>query len=413
MVSETKPRPSSKSRKLRLNAHPQQKRFMESERYITAAIAGTGGGKTVGGMGWLLKAMVQNPGMPWIVAEPTMAMIDRILLTPAPGRLTLVQVLALADPNLVYLKSKRTITTKFGTVFLISGDNPDAFQGAQVGGIWLDECGLMGRLVFLTALQRLGFYGGKLLLTSTPYNRGWFKTEVADKAGAGDKDIMVVNFPSLANPLYPAESVAQAKARMSKERFSMMYEGKFGRPEGMIFDCFDQDSMVVDDFDVPDRWVRLGGFDFGFNHPAAGLHMAVDDDGIYYITGEYYETNKTASYAGKTMAEDWGVGYPLYCSPERPDSIVDVRRSGHSALAANNNVLDGIDTVYGLFKTGRLKLFRSCRWLVDELESYVWEHDEDQGHFLDKPVKLHDDLCDALRYGVHSFEQRGRVSLAT
>lgn len=406
---------SSNSKTLKINAHDGQRETIESfgrrEALVTAAVAGTGGGKTVSGYVALVTAMALRPGQIWVVAEPTRPMIERILLTPAPGRYTLPQFLAFFDPDMVYLKSKGMIHHKWGTVVLASAENPDSLQGAQCGGIWLDECGLMSRLAYLTAIQRVGFYGGNLLLTTTPYNLGWLKADVWDRWVDGDASLTCVNYSSLANPKYPREMVEEARTRMSAERFSMMYEGKFGRPEGMIYNCFDDAVHVVDDFPIPDSWERSGGFDFGFNHPAAGLALARDDDGVWYAFHEYYEREKTARYAGEQLRGAGLAGMTWFADPARPDSIVDLRKEGLGAVAANNEVLDGIDTVYGLFKTGRLKIFRSLRWLRDELGSYCWEQDRATGEWLDKPVKEHDDLADALRYVLHSVESRSRLAL--
>src|SRR3972149_3415104 len=170
----------SSSLKLRVRPHYGQKLVLESDVFCTAAIAGTGGGKTVGGMVWLLLQMVRNPGQMWLVAEPTQDMVERILWTSSPGRLSLVDLLGRFDPAQVFLRSKGVLHHRLGTVFFGSAERPEAFQGVHVAGIWLDEGGLMRREVFLVGLQRVGFLGGKLLITTTPYNMGWLKSAVYD-----------------------------------------------------------------------------------------------------------------------------------------------------------------------------------------------------------------------------------------
>jgi hypothetical protein len=89
---------------------------LRSKRFCTAAIAGTGGGKTVVGYVWLLISMIQRPGMVWVVAEPTQPMVQRVLLTSAGDRPTLPDFLARFDPDQVFLRSKGILRHRLGTV---------------------------------------------------------------------------------------------------------------------------------------------------------------------------------------------------------------------------------------------------------------------------------------------------------
>lgn len=396
----------SSSLKLKVRAHEGQRKMLASEAFCTAAIAGTGGGKTSSGFVWSAIQLVTNPGMVGLIAEPTDDMVTKVLLTPRPGLPDYVSFMRKFDPDLVYNKGEGSIRSKLGTVYLASAFNPDTWQGGQLGWIWLDEAGLMKRLAFTTAMQRAGYYDGKLLITTTPYNMGWLKSDVYDSWMSGDEDYTVVNYPTLANPTYPRDVIERARRTLSPERFAMMYEGKFGRPEGMIYQSFDEAKHVVDDFEIPARWERIGGFDFGFNHPAAGLMIAKDDDGRYFAYREYYEREKTARHAGRVLAGRGGEGFIWFCDSARPDNIRELRDLGLSAVPANKEVLDGIDTVYELFASDRLFVFRSLANLRDELGSYVWKQDPKTDEWMDEPVKENDDLCDALRYALHSTLSR-------
>ena len=83
--------PSRQSKKvkpfrLKFRAHYGQAAYVKSTEPILAAIAGTGGGKTVIGMIDNLMDMAKYPRELWLVVEPTWAMVTRILLTSSPGR---------------------------------------------------------------------------------------------------------------------------------------------------------------------------------------------------------------------------------------------------------------------------------------------------------------------------------------
>ena len=74
----------------------------------------------------------------------------------------------------------------------------------------------------------------------------------------------------------------------------------------------------------------------------------------------------------------------------------------------------GIDTLSTLMATGRLKVFRTCKHWLDEVEGYVWDSDHpdhNRGNFKDQPLKANDDLLDATRYLVHTREKKRGVKL--
>ena len=100
-----------------------------------------------------------------------------------------------------------------------------------------------------------------------------------------------------------------------------------------------------------------------------------------------------------------------YGDPSAKQQMLELRRLGVNVVPGDNDVNAGIDTVYSLFAAGRLKVFRSLKWAVDELESYVWEKGQDG--FKDRPLKENDHLMDALRYALHSHEKRPGLRLVT
>jgi PBSX family phage terminase large subunit len=404
---------SSRSLTLRVRAHVGQGAVLRSKRFCTAAIAGTGGGKTVVGYVWLLISMIQRPGMVWVVAEPTQPMVQRVLLTSAGDRPTLPDFLARFDPDQVFLRSKGILRHRLGTVILASAENPMSLQGAHVGGVWLDEAGLMGLEAFLVALQRVGYAEGKLLLTTTPYNMGWLKTKVYDRWKQGDPDYGVVQFASTANPRYPKAAVERARKVMSPSRFAMLYEGQFGRPEGMIYDVFDAQRHLVDDFDIPESWERYAGLDFGYNNPTAAPFLARNDDGVYFWFAEHYRRERTLAQHAVELVGKGGKDVVYYADPAGKQEIAELRRRGLSVRGADNSVVAGIDTVYELFATDRLKIFRSCQFGIDELEGYVWKGAKDGEGFQDEPVKDRDHLMDGLRYVLHALESRPGLRLST
>lgn len=397
--------------RLTIHAHPGQARVLTSDCPVVAAIAGTGGGKTVCGMVWLANNMVRKPGHSWLVVEPTQEMITRVLLPDAPGRMSLVKLLKYYDPDLIYRKSESAIYTRYGTVFLASATNPLTLEGAHVAGAWLDEAGQMGRLAFETARRRTSFLNGQVLITTTPYNRGWLFQEVYQPWREGTPGIEVIQFSSLANPKYPKDVYERNRATMSAARFRMMHEGGFERPEGMIYETW-SDEYIEEPFDVPCTWEKIGGLDFGWNNPFAAVWLAKDPDDVWHLYHEYKHPQRTIEQHHKQLT-----GYPgpqpntWYADPAGSEERRMLRLLGMTTTPGNNEVLAGIDKVNEIVGTGRLRVFRSCRHWLDEIEGYVWDTSADV--FIDKPRKVNDHLMDATRYALMTRETRTGLRMWT
>ena len=213
-------------------------------------------------------------------------MVERILLHTSAGRPGLLQLLRYLDPGAVHLKSENVIYTRLGTVFLASATHPESMEGAHVQGAWLDEAGQMSQLAFETAVRRASFKAGQVIVTSTPYNRGWLYRDFYLPWREGNPDYLVAQFPSTANPTYPKDVLERNRRSMNPARFRMMHEGAFERPEGMVYTQW-CDSMIIEPFAIPAQWERFAGVDFGFNHPTAAVFAARDPDGVYYLYQEY------------------------------------------------------------------------------------------------------------------------------
>lgn len=409
MTTTTAPRqsslPSPKKNRLSVSPHAGQLEFKNAEEPVVAAISGSGGGKTVIGELLLILDMIAHPNELWLVVEPTWDMVTRILLTSSQGRPSLLRLIKSFDPKAIYKKADNAIYSVLGTVLFASAARPESMEGAHCMGIWEDEAGQYSKLAHETGQRRVAFKGGKTRITTTPYNRGWLYKEIYLPAREGNKDIKVINFPSIANPAYSREAFERARRTMTTARFNMMHLGGFERPEGMIFSKWD-DNMIIEPFKIPNEWWQGAAVDFGWNHPFATIFGARDPDGVYYVTGEYKKAETLlADHATALLDMTKKTHNPhiWYSDPSAKQDRAELRRKKIPLRPANNNVMDGLDTCNELMATGRLKVFNTCTHLVDEIEGYVWDTAKDA--LQDKPVKINDDECDCLRYLLHTTEK--------
>ena len=377
---------------VKINLLPYQLRLLKSTKPYTALIGGTGCGKTFFLPRWLYVRMHQHPGNEWVVSAPTREMLKRNPIKYIAAFFD--------DLGIRYDFNKADLVMNLGglgVVYFISAETPHRMQGIHAKGIVGDEAGLFDRLWWDTAVQRIAYKRGQILLLTTPYSQNWLKTEVWDRWMAGDENFHVENPTSLDNPFYPKDEYERAKRQLPDWKFRMLFEGKFTKPAGLIYPEYE----TVEPFEIPADWYVFGGVDFGFNNPFAVVWIAEDpESGVFYIFAEFKKSGLTIDDMEKVLKTRRCI---YYADPASKEALETLKMRGIDIRPAKKDVLSGITFVQGLFKSGRLKVFKNLRYLIDELNSYQWEMDRTE-QLLDKPRKENDHLCDAARYALFTRE---------
>ncbi len=366
---------------------PYQKRCLFSQKPYVALIGGTGSGKTFLLPYLLFYKMCQYPGEEFIVSAPTREMLKRNPLK------TIKQFLD--HYNIAYELNKADLELQIeyglGTVYFISAETPDRLQGLHPKCIFGDEAGLYSMLWWETAVQRRALKQGQIFLLTTPYSMNWLKTEVWDRAMAGDQDFHIENPISTDNPFYPVAEFERAKEMLPEWKFKMLFLGQFTRPAGLIY----EDYELLTDVRIDDSYFIFGGVDFGFNNPFAVLWIA-EKAGEFIVFEEFKQIGLTLDDIQKVLTKRKCV---YYADPENKLALESLGAMGIDIRPAEKNVLDGITYVQMLFKTKQLKIFKECKHVLDEINTYQWEVDR-TGQILDKPRKSNDHLMDCLRYAL-------------
>lgn len=175
---------------------------------------------------------------------------------------------------------------------------------------------------------------------------------------------------------------------------------------GRIFPV-SEEAIRVEPFAIPDHFAQIGGLDFGWDHPTAGVHLAWDRDADKIYVVNAYKASQQTPVIHCGALRPWGDWLP-WAWPH--DALQHDKGSGDqlAGLYADNglNMLgeratfdDGTNGVEaGLMdmlermQTGRLKVFRHLVEWFDEFRLY---HRKDG-----KVVKEFDDLMSATRYGI-------------
>lgn len=175
------------------------------------------------------------------------------------------------------------------------------------------------------------------------------------------------------------------------------------------------ESLIkVEPFQLPDYWPRIAALDFGWDHPAAGVWMALDrDKDIYYVYDSYRmrETTPTDQAEHIRVRGDWiPVAWPHDGLQHEKGSGIQLaeqyREAGINMLhemarfpetggeeghkVSRTSVEAGVLGMLQLMRAGKFKVFSSQTTWFEEFRLY---HRKEG-----KIVKLQDDLMAATRY---------------
>lgn len=195
--------------------------------------------------------------------------------------------------------------------------------------------------------------------------------------------------------------------------------------EGIIYDGYDPAIHLIDNFEIPNDWTRWWSIDFGFVHPFVCQRWAEDTDGRLYLYGETYLTKRLVEdHAAELRAVLAKEPRPraIACDHDAEDRATLERHLGISTTPAKKTVSEGLQAVASRLKVqgdGKPRLFilrdtglrrdpslieaRKPTCTAEEIPAYVWESGD-----RERPLKVDDDGCDAMRYAVAQVDLRAR-----
>lgn len=297
-----------------------------------------------------------------------------------------------------------------------------ALMGANIDYIWMDEEDPYDSLnLYMQCLTRTMTCKGYVTLTATPENG---RTALIDKFYKTPKKMYMLNATW-------EDACEEIGGHLERSQINEMLESlpeimrdmrSKGIPtlgSGMVY-LIRREDVEISPFMIPDHWKQIAAIDIGFDHPTAVVWTAYDAerDTIYVVDcykrkgaipsehasainrkGRWipvvlpHDSQNTEKGSGVTIADlykDAGVNAlpdPFY------NPIVDGKK--------NYFVRPGILEIQERLKDGRFRIFSNCIEIFEEMQKYHF----DEG----KPVKVDDDLMDAMRYSALSVTHRGKT----
>lgn len=193
--------------------------------------------------------------------------------------------------------------------------------------------------------------------------------------------------------------------------------------EGAVYPIDDED-IICKPFDPPAHWMEIGGLDFGYDHPTAGIRLLYDPDAeIFYVAQEYRRRQATPLLHadalkgwGRHLPFAWGMeGLQTKLTEDPTQTWKMFQKHGlkmvtvHATFANGGVGIErGVTEIYELMMAGRFKVFSSCPLFFEEKNAYHRKRQNDES--VAKIVKVFDDIMDAVRYAYMMFRMSVPVS---
>lgn len=285
-----------------------------------------------------------------------------------------------------------------------------SIRGATAYSAYIDEGSLAEQSVFQEILQRCSVKGSRIIVTTNPGNPvHYLKTDYIDNKKP-EARIRAFNFTIDENTFLDQEYVKSLKASTPS---GMFYDrsilGQWVTSDGIVYQDFNKETMVIPRDRVPDGLDYYVGVDWGYEHPNPIILLGDDKDGNTYVLEDYTQKHKFINYwveIAKNLQTRFGRNLIFYADSARPDNVNEFQSNGLNCINANKNVLPGIECVAKKMREGKFYVVDTASsGLLDEIYQYAW--DESTGLPLKENDVRHNDRLDAIRYAIYSRNKKG------
>lgn len=319
--------------------------------------------------------------------------------------------------------------------FLTHDMDVDQFAGGTLHRIWYDEepPGNKGKLIAEENDMRLLHYDGDTLFTFTPLlGLSWAFHELTVRGELRtDEDVFGVHVDMDDNPYLSERAKKRALRKMSAAARLSRKSGLFVHRAGRIYPEFSREEHVVPAVELP-RHRKTGeslanvyvGIDPGIDHPTGLVWVTHDEEDRFEVIRAMKLPATTQQVVGLIAATNaelrvtprWYVIDPSARNrnPQTGRSLqMNYLDHGIVTIPGNNDRRSGFDRVKELLAPidsrteerlpPRLTIHAGNEALEEEFENYRWKQAPNvESVGREEPIKVNDDILDALRYVIMS-----------
>jgi phage terminase large subunit-like protein len=380
---------------------------------------------------WWQGKRFDKPVRAWaagVTSETTRDTIQRILVGPAE-RTEDYGTGAIPGDCIVDFSSARGIPNALDSITVkhVSGGTSvllfksyergrEKFQGDTLDVVWLDEEPPLD--IYTESLTRTNATGGIVYITFTPLLG---MSEVVSRFLGYDldpNDITRLNRTVIQMTIADAEHYSEAE-RASIIASYPLHERK-ARAEGVPFmgkgQVFpvSEETITCDPFPIPRYYAHIIGVDFGWDHPFAAVHLAYNRDAdIIYVCKVIRVREQTpvqhaaairywadcfwapVAWPHDGLQHDKGSGVSL--ATQYTAQGLNMLPDKASFPDGGNGLEAGVTEMLDRMRTGRWKVFSTCREWFEEFRLY---HRAAKNNGAVQIVKERDDVLSASRYAM-------------
>jgi PBSX family phage terminase large subunit len=272
----------------------------------------------------------------------------------------------------------------------------DLIQGFTLAGLFMDEVILYPMSFIQQARARLSVQGSKTWLTFNPQSpRDPFYTEFIDKLDPNK--YYYIHLTLRDNPSLSDEKIEEYRTMwpIGSVYYRRYFLGERCAAEGRVFSFFSErvdDGYVVDQ--LPGSFAKYYiSVDYGTKNPFVAILWGYSD-GVWYALSEYVWDSIKESNVQKSNGEyidsvanklmTWHGNYiipqRILIDPSATAFIVELRKQnkyrniiGMNIRGADNDVVPGIQDCTAALTSGKLRIYKDCKILIDSIMGYCWD----------------------------------------
>ena len=283
-------------------------------------------------------------------------------------------------------------------------------RGMTAFGAYINEGTMANREVFNEIKSRCSGEGARLLIDTNPDNpEHWLKVDFIDKA---DGKLIQEYRYELDDNTFLSERYRESIKQSTPS--GMFYDrdikGRWVTSDGVVYKDFRENIHYISKEQLKEvNMVRyFAGVDWGYEHFGSIVVIGEDDRKNQYLIEEHATQYQEIDYwvdVALGIKKKYG-NIIFHCDTARPEYIARFKKSGLRAKNANKAVIPGIAEVARRFKTQTLFVVKeSVSLFRKEIFMYVWNQKTGE------PIKLYDDVLDAVRYAIYSDIKQGGLSV--
>jgi len=315
----------------------------------------------------------------------------------------------------------------FGKQWFCLGAKDEASYKQILGstvGIWVgDEVVEYPKSFLAQMFMRMSPDMARAYMSTNPGNPYcYLKADVMDSPAFQD-DLEIIHFSLDDNPNVSKRAKAAIIASQTGV-FKLRYiDGLWVVAEGSIYrDSWDAKLNTCTNATEPvglrnpgghvDHWYSI---DAGVSHVQSHIEYYDDGDVIYATREQRWDSVKemrvkTDGQYADDLEAFGAMGCEVRIPPEAASLKAELIMRGFWIVEADNAVSEGIHSVSTMLHKRKLIINKEgCPELAKRVPTYAWDASAAKLG-LEKPLKVEDDDCDSLRYGIHQKVPRWRLT---